>query len=87
MHDRVVNTASIGQGGSASGRPTVPEVQDLPEQLVAEEIAELFRTTTRTVHNWTRDPESPLKGYRIGRRWLYPRAEVLALLEQRAAAK
>lgn len=76
----------VGQGGSASGRHTVPEVQDLPELFVAEEVAQLFRTTTRTVQNWTRDPGSPLQGVRIGRRWLYPRAEVLALLEQRAVS-
>lgn len=46
-----------------------------PDYLITEEIAQRYRTTVETVKYWRQISYGP-QGVRIGRRVLYPRAEV-----------
>lgn len=50
------------------------------EYLTTEELAELLRTSTETVHYWVKVKKAP-PSVRVGRRRLFARADVDAWLE------
>lgn len=50
------------------------------ETMTAEEMAELMHCTVRQVEQLTRDGDLP--AVKIGRSWLYVRADVLAFLSE-----
>lgn len=54
-----------------------------PEFLVTEEVAAKVRTSIETVRYWRKTGYGP-KGFRCGRRVLYPTTEVNAFLERLA---
>jgi hypothetical protein len=77
----------MGQGVRSvqEGHP-VPELPN-KELLLADEVADLFRVSRGTITNWVRDPDKPLKGFRIGRSWLFPRWQVVLMADLLDEAK
>ena len=58
----------------------------MSEYLVTKEVAELLRTSIETVRYWRYVGTGP-KSFRVGRRVLYDRTDVVAWIEaQRAVA-
>lgn len=58
---------------------------ELPEYLNADDVAELARTSVNTVRYWRQIGTGP-KGFKLGRRVLYSRDDVLAWIESAKAA-
>lgn len=67
---------------NSSGSTAPAERSTSSEYLTTQEVADRFRTTTRTVEHWRQRRTGP-RGVRIGRRVLYKLAEVEAWEQQR----
>lgn len=66
--------------------PGAPTLDSLPDYSTTEEVAELYRTVPGTVRYWRH--KGRLQGVRVGKRRLYPRAELIRFdAELRAAAE
>lgn len=50
-----------------------------PETMTTEEVMQLFHVSQRTVYRWIE--RGRLQGVRVGRRWIFDRAKVYALLK------
>jgi len=50
------------------------------KHLTVDEVAALYRVTGQTVVRWQREGKLPA-AVRVGRRWLFPAAEIMAHLE------
>jgi predicted DNA-binding transcriptional regulator AlpA len=61
------------------GSPTLPATA-APEYVTTEEFAQLVRTSPATIRYWRHINKGP-QAFRLGRRALYDRAEVLAWVE------
>ncbi|USH45058.1 helix-turn-helix DNA binding domain protein [Gordonia phage Camerico] len=53
--------------------------KDLPDLLTREEVQEFFRASRQTVENWIRDPEYFPGAFKLGRKWLIPRGDMVNL--------
>lgn len=59
--------------------------QDLDDRwLTVEEICEYLSVTNETVYKWIEQQQMP--GHRVGRRWMFKKAEVDAWVKSGAAA-
>ena len=59
---------------------TNPKLEHSDEQLLrVDEVADLFRTTTRTVYRWLHSGK--ISGTKIGREWLIPRQSLTLLAD------
>jgi excisionase family DNA binding protein len=66
---------------AVAAKPAViPVATALPDFLTVEEVALALRTTVSTVHYWK--GIGRLKGVRVGRRRLYDKREIQALLDK-----
>ena len=69
-------------------RDTNMALQEKPSietMLTTDEVASILRVERQTLALWRCTGSVPLKFSRVGRRVLYNRADVMALLEQRSA--
>lgn len=55
------------------------DMEDFPQFYDTVKIAKLFSVTTETVRNWLNDGKFP-NHKRVGRKWLIPESDVMALL-------
>jgi len=66
-------------------QPPPYEPPPLPEYLLIGEAAAMLRTPVGSLHRWRVDGTGP-PAIRVGRKLLYPRAELMAWLDAQVSA-
>jgi hypothetical protein len=50
-----------------------------------QDVAALFRVRPKAVYRWRREPDCPLRGFKVGNRRFFTEAELTAFAEWRRA--